>query len=233
MKHILSILICTFMWSTAIASPPPKTTVTVVEYPNKNSTSMHYIINFKDSFNSSSAKVTTEILTQANTDDSILIEIRSPGGSLKALVEILDAMQDTKAKVHCNIQGWAASTAAILAWNCPTLSADHGSLVLFHVPAITIEPLKTEKRLTPQVLDKYSQDLKNSNTFILSRYLKGAMSSKNLKSYNAGLDVVVPAKETIARHAALNGYKLRPTPQEDIDKATRPEKPRRLLTNRR
>jgi ATP-dependent protease ClpP protease subunit len=55
-----------------------------------------------------------DTLENASQDDTILIRLASPGGSLDAIVPVLAAMESTEAFVHCHVDTSIASAATFI-----------------------------------------------------------------------------------------------------------------------
>jgi ATP-dependent protease ClpP protease subunit len=213
--------------SCALAGDTPQTDVTVAEYLNKDGTTT-FNVRFHGPFDANSEQVVVSTLERAAQGDRINVDFNSPGGSLQSLKAILDAMESTKGTVSCHVSEWAASAAAIMAWNCPTLTADRGAMVLYHKVATSPLAFIMMPRITSNAIDEVSRKLKNIDAIILTIYLQDAMRIDELREYNAGLDITIPARDVATRHAIKHGYAIEKDPQEEIDKATRPERHDRI-----
>ncbi len=218
-KVIIGTLMGLFVMTCSLAGSTPQTGVTVL--PVKIGPHTTYNVKFHTGVNDLSAKVLVDVFQKAKSGDNVKIDINSPGGSLKSLLTMLKAMEKTPARVSCHITEFAASAAAILAWQCPSLTTAPKSIVLYHKVAITVNSFLFI-RLTSNAIDKISASIKVTDVMILQYYLTDAMNEEELERYTAGYDVAIPAETVVDRHNALRGIKLERNPQEDIDKATRP-----------
>ena len=68
---------------------------------------------------------------QAATED-IDLYINSPGGDVFAGLNVVNAIQKSKAKVTAHVEVMAASIAGVIALACDTIEIDKNSLVMLH-----------------------------------------------------------------------------------------------------
>lgn len=71
--------------------------------------------------------------------DPIYIILDSPGGSVLAGAKILDYIRASKAPVHCVVDNFAASMAAMILQNCDKRYASPSSVIMFHNASGTFE----------------------------------------------------------------------------------------------
>ena len=65
-------------------------------------------------------------------DDAVLIKVDSPGGYLGSAMQIINAIQQTEAHVHVQIDGMAASAASLIALAAPSVSVAPYSSMMVH-----------------------------------------------------------------------------------------------------
>jgi ATP-dependent protease ClpP protease subunit len=75
----------------------------------------------------------------AGSWDTVKIGITSFGGDVMQGLRIVNAISTSKARIECNVVGFAASMAAVIATACPHITVANGSTVMFH-HAFTIGP---------------------------------------------------------------------------------------------
>ena len=65
-------------------------------------------------------------------DDAVLIKVDSPGGYLGSAMQLINAIQQTEAHVHVQIDGMAASAASLIALAAPSVSVAPYSSMMVH-----------------------------------------------------------------------------------------------------
>jgi len=200
MRKLTATFLSIFLYTSALAGSTPQKEVTTSAYPQEEGYTI-YDVNFEGPVNSSSATAISLVLNEANEQDIVRLTINSGGGTIKDLHTMLIAMKDTKATVFCTIDEFAASAAAILAWNCPSLTATPKSVVLYHKVATSFLEFMFAGRLTSNKIDEISSKLKVADILLYTFYLKGAMNTEELDRYWAGHDVAVDADEIVERHS--------------------------------
>lgn len=76
-----------------------------------------------------------DFILQSNsvsTTKPIFIILDSPGGSVLAGAKILDYIKASKAPIHCVVDNFAASMAAMILENCDKRYASPSSIIMFH-----------------------------------------------------------------------------------------------------
>lgn len=135
-----------------------------------------------------------ELLNKAKTGDEIKVIINSPGGSLNRTLQIEYAMQNTKAKISCEVKQWAASGAASVLLNCGTIKLNDKSLILFHLPYI--DELKDDEdyKMRSALTNEGFYDYMNA-TYGLKEFL----GEHGNKKFMLGFDVII-TKEFFERN---------------------------------
>lgn len=69
--------------------------------------------------------------------DAVLIKIDSGGGRLDSTTQIINAMQQTEAHVHVQIEGLAASAASLIALAAPSVSVSPYASMMIHAASFS------------------------------------------------------------------------------------------------
>ncbi len=159
-----------------------------------------YTVSLHSQFDPELDKLLSDVFNKAKFGDLILIDIRSPGGRVDVLAHLIEAMESTKGTVMCNANQWVASAAATFAWNCPTLTSNSRTVLLFHKAAVDPINLAMGPRLTANELRRIAADLDETDHLVLSLFLAGAMTPEELRSFEEGNNIVVDGKVAVSRH---------------------------------
>ena len=73
-----------------------------------------------------------ETIYRAGEDDTVVLRIDSPGGSVDGAIAIIDALENTAADVHCYVSGLCASAATLIALSCPNIAVSSRSRWMVH-----------------------------------------------------------------------------------------------------
>jgi ATP-dependent protease ClpP protease subunit len=87
---------------------------------------------------------------KASSTKPIFIILDSPGGSVLAGAKILDYIRASKAPIHCVVDNFAASMAAMILENCDKRYASPSSVIMFHNASGTF------KGEFPQIASRFS-----------------------------------------------------------------------------
>lgn len=78
-----------------------------------------------------------EALNNATEDETVVIHMESPGGSVLAGYWVIDAIKETKAAVvEVKVDGYAASMAAVITMYADKIVLDDNAVILFHTYSV-------------------------------------------------------------------------------------------------
>lgn len=136
-----------------------------------------------------SAKPIIAVLNKATSKDTVIILINSPGGSVGAGGEIIDAMKASKAKnIIAYVPSYAASMATLIATEADALYVTPVSIILIHT--ISDEQGKIGPFYGQKVHEGYSEEeWTDIQTFSKIVFAEEVNSSMGLYSTEAFLEV--------------------------------------------
>jgi len=84
---------------------------------------------------STSVAATVNVLNSATSEDNVIIYIDSQGGEYFAGLDVLAAMENSKANVSCKVGSLAASAAALVLLGCyNNITVPDSAAIVFHLP---------------------------------------------------------------------------------------------------
>lgn len=86
------------------------------------------------------------VMRGASSNDHLIFHFNGVGGSLGAGLPFISAMESTKAKVSCVIDGYALSLYAAIALKCKELVVPDHSILMFHAPQGSVSSLRNAER---------------------------------------------------------------------------------------
>lgn len=97
-----------------------------------------------------------DITFKIRPTDDVYMYINSPGGRIDTGFRLINALKQSKAKVHCRVEDLAASMAALISVSCDSLIFEPKSMIMFHLSYYMDDGIKIQ--LDDPLLHRYVQD---------------------------------------------------------------------------
>lgn len=178
-----------------------------------------------------------DVLEQATTEDTVLIRLASPGGSLDAIIPVLAAMDSTEASIHCHVDTSIASAATFIMLKGHMITFNRHSDAMLHniqygagghagnVEARVNHVQKTGKHLIKEVYKDFIDDNEMQRLFDgLEIYLTADECIERLKSR---AEKQQPRVEDLSEEQLLEQF-LKDNPELVEEESPKPKKEKRI-----
>jgi hypothetical protein len=152
--------------------------------------------------NDNSVKDAVTKLTHAEAGTIMYLFMNSPGGSLYAGLDLISAMESTKAYVIVVIDTKAASMATLIAFAADKINAKPGAYFLFHFGTVFLEgnkPVTVEQHSPYPEVQEFYEYIVKLDTEIFGNIL----TVREFNLMKDGEDVVIAFKTVKARYDDL------------------------------
>lgn len=138
-------------------------------------------------------------LSEASPNDTVRIDLTTPGGSVFLLLKILDAIETSKAKVVITVRGYAFSAGFPFAMAADSIKIGPNSLFMVHLA-------RTPKGILP-----LSDPFQVHTIRVLDRYVSKYLTDDEMVRVLVGEDVFISGQELKKRvHLGeINSKRLR------------------------
>lgn len=162
-------------------------------------------------------------------DDAVLIKIDSPGGYLGSAMQIINAIQQTDAQVHVQIDGMAASAASLIALAAPSVSVAPYSSMMVHSASFGSAGIQSN-------VVTHSAFVDNQVKQIMKDIYSDFLTDKEFAEVMLGAELWFSSDEIIERlekRAELQEkrYKQEMRKAQQLSKVTKPKASKKLLEN--
>lgn len=96
-----------------------------------------------------------------NTDDELVVEVNSGGGSVFAGFEIFSMLRGAKCRTVAVVQSLAASAASTIISGCETVQVSPVAQIMLHLPSIYTEGNREDHRDSIKLLDSITESILN------------------------------------------------------------------------
>ena len=162
-------------------------------------------------------------------DDAVLIKVDSPGGYLGSAMQIINAIQNTDAQVHVQIDGMAASAASLIALAAPSVSVAPYASMMIHPATFGSGGIQSNVVTHSAFVDKQVKQIMKD---IYSDFL----TDKEFSEVMLGAELWFDSDQIIERlekRAELQEkrYKQELRKAQQLSKVTKPKASKKLLEN--
>lgn len=98
---------------------------------------------------------------EANSDDELVVEVNSGGGSVFAGFEIFSLLRGAKCRTVAVVQSLAASAASTIISGCGTVQMSPVAQIMLHLPAISTAGNREDHRESIKLLDSITESILN------------------------------------------------------------------------
>ena len=96
-----------------------------------------------------------------NTDDELVVEVNSGGGSVFAGFEIFSLLRGANCRTVAVVQSLAASAASTIISGCGTVQISPVAQIMLHLPAISTSGNRDDHRESIKLLDSITESILN------------------------------------------------------------------------
>lgn len=96
-----------------------------------------------------------------NTDDELVVEVNSGGGSVFAGFEIFSLLRGASCRTVAVVQSLAASAASTIISGCGTVQISPVAQIMLHLPAISTSGNRDDHRESIKLLDSITESILN------------------------------------------------------------------------
>jgi ATP-dependent protease ClpP protease subunit len=133
------------------------------------------------------------MLDSLSVDQTVVLKINSPGGSVLGGIPLVNSLLNTKARVEVEITGGAFSMAAIIACTGDTIKMDPGTILMFHDYSVSSVGGKGSELI--ELTTAISEMLKESANAACSNLL----TPKEIEDFMSGKDLYLHPKDVADR----------------------------------
>lgn len=98
---------------------------------------------------------------EANSDDELVVEVNSGGGSVFAGFEIFSLLRGASCRTVAVVQSLAASAASTIISGCGTVQMSPVAQIMLHLPAISTAGNREDHRESIKLLDSITESILN------------------------------------------------------------------------
>lgn len=110
--------------------------------------------------NAFSPRLVREAL-ETNTDDELVVEVNSGGGSVFAGFEIYSLLHSASCRTVAVVQSLAASAASTIICGCDTVQMSPVAQIMMHLPSISTSGNRDDHRKSIKLLDSITESILN------------------------------------------------------------------------
>ena len=143
------------------------------------------------------------MMQNANKDEEFCFIINSLGGIIDSTYMIIDAIENTKAKVTCRLTGTVASAATIIALSCDDIEVSKNlSFMIHNYSASGLQGKGHEMKARQNFMDKEFNK-------VLNEYYKGFLTNEEIEEAIEGRDLWLNSEEVITRWEKRKALKIK------------------------